>query len=86
MDLFTNIVTYSPKLMVKATLMFRPDFKIQNSKQRESKIWLLFEELDHLNFGFVPNFDIRISDLPIPIAACVGLYQIIRNRTYEMEH
>jgi len=51
--------------MVKATLMFKPDFKIQNSKQRERKIWLLFEELDHLNFGFVPNFDIRISDLPI---------------------
>jgi len=38
--------------MVKATLMFGPDFKIQNSKQRERKIWLLFEELDHLNFGF----------------------------------
>jgi len=56
---------YSPKLMVKATLMFGDDFKIQNSKQRERKIWLLFEDLDHLNFGFVPNFDIRISDLPI---------------------
>jgi len=46
--------------MVKATLIFGDDFKIQNSKQRERKIWLLFEELDHLNFGFVPNFDIRI--------------------------
>jgi len=57
---FTNIVTYSPKLMVKATLILGDDFKIQNSKQRERKIWLLFEELDHLNFGFVPNFDIRI--------------------------
>jgi len=57
---FTNIVTYSPKLMVKATLIFGDDFKIQNSKQRERKIWFLFKELDHLNFGFVSNFDIRI--------------------------
>jgi len=46
--------------MVKATLIFGDDFKIQNSKQRERKIWFLFKELDHLNFGFVSNFDIRI--------------------------
>jgi len=37
--------------------------KFQNSKRRKRKVRFMFEKLDHLDFGFVSNFDIRISYL-----------------------
>jgi len=48
-------------------------FKIQMSKTRSErtdimKLKRLFRALENLNFEFVSNFDIRISDFPVDLS------------------
>ena len=53
--------------------------KFETRKEKgERKIWWVFGELDHFNFGFVSNFDIRTSDLRV--ANC-RLYMTVSNNT-----
>src|SRR3989337_4388273 len=73
--LFINTVTYSQKLRFIVELRLK--FEAQNPKHETStndrnrkfktkskeRCASCFGELEHLNFGFVSNFDIRISNL-----------------------